>query len=135
MRVLLAKFCEYATQQANGRHSMVGMFDNIVAPFFPIDHPAFFLCLQLEFDPIEGGQPMNLRAVFMDDDANTAFDFDAQGEVPRDPGGGPTRVFVQFGVPPLRLEREGDYRLDVLFNSAKVAEERIPVRRGQPPEA
>ncbi len=127
MRLLLSKFCEYATQQANGRHSMVGIFDNIVVPNFPIDHPPFFLCLQMEFDPNEADQEMSVLAVLIDEDGRQMMDVMASGRVPRDPNGGSTRLFIQFFMPPMRFERPGDFRLDVMFNDQKVGEERLPV--------
>lgn len=127
MRLLLSKFCEYATQLQNGRHTMVGIFDNIVVPKFPVDHPPFFLCIQMEFDPNEGNQDMTVVAVLIDEDGKQIMDVTASGKVPRDPRGGSTRLFIQFLMPPMRFEKPGDYRLDVLFNDQKVGEERLPV--------
>lgn len=134
MRLLLCKLCEYATQQQNGRHSMIGIFDNVVAPYFPVDHPPLALCVQLEFDGSEAGLPMDLAVRFLDDDAKTLLDVNASGEIPRDANGGPVRLFMQFQIPAIRFERPGDYRLDVLFNGVVVGEERLPVMLAlQPP--
>lgn len=127
MKLLLCKLCEYATQQQNGRHSMIGLFDNIVAPLFPVDHPPMFLCLQFEFDPSEAGEPMDVTIKLIDSDAKPLIDFTASGEIPRDVDGGRIRLFMQFHVPPVRLERPGDYRLDVQFNGKLVGEELLPV--------
>lgn len=127
MRLLLSKFCEYATQQQNGRHTMVGIFDNIIVPDFPIDHPPFFLCIQMEFDPNESEQDMDVLALLIDEDGKQLLDVRATGRIPRDPNGGPTRLFIQFLMPPMRFDRAGDYRLDVMFNGIKVGEERLPV--------
>ena len=99
VRVLLSKFCEYATQQRNGRHSMIGVFDNIVAPAFPLDHPPFFLCLQTEFEPTEAGQAMNVQAILIDADGKQVMDVTASGTVPGDSRGGATRIFIQFLLP------------------------------------
>ena len=63
MRVLLSKFCEYACKLENGRHNMIGLFDDVRVPGFPIDHPAFFLCVQFEFEANEFGRPMHMRTV------------------------------------------------------------------------
>jgi len=106
---------------------MVGIFDNIVVPKFPIDHPPFFLCIQMEFDPNEGDQDMTVVAVLIDEDGKQIMDVTASGKVPRDPRNGSTRLFIQFLMPPMRFEKPGDYRLDVLFNDQKVGEERLPV--------
>ncbi|MBS1722062.1 MAG: hypothetical protein JSS66_03530 [Armatimonadetes bacterium] len=133
MRLLLCKLCEYGTQQQNGRHSMVGIFDNIVAPSFPIDHPAFFICLQFEFEAAESGDPMDVLVKLVDDDARALLDFTASGEVPRDVSGGPTRLFMQFQIPGLRLEKPGDYQLEVVYNGRHIGEERLPVILAQVP--
>lgn len=133
MRLLLCKLCEYSTQQQNGRHTMVGIFDNIVAPFFPIDHPAMFLCLQFEFEPSEAGEPMDVFIKLLDDDAKPLLDFTASGEVPRDALGAPTRLFMQFQIPGLRFEHPGDHIVEVSFNGLRVGEERLPVILAQTP--
>ncbi len=134
MKLLLCKLCEYATTQQNGRHTMIGIFDNIVAPFFPIDHPPIHLCLQLEFEGDEGGNPMDLTTRFVDDDGKTLLDFNASGTVPVDQNGGGVRIFMQFQIPNIRFERPGNYRLDIYLNGNLIGEERVPVMLGQLPE-
>jgi hypothetical protein len=133
MRLLLAKLCEYAVQQQNGRHSMIGIFDNIVAPFFPIDHPPFHLCIQLEFDPYETEKALDARIVLLDPDGQSILDIGAEGQVPRDANGAPVRLFMHFGIPGLRFERPGDHRLDIVANGTKVGEESLPVLVAPPP--
>ena len=134
MRLLFCKICEFATQQQSGRHSMIGIFDNIVAPFFPIDHPPFFVCLQFEFDSHEAGEPMDVFIKLMDDDAKPLLDFTASGEVPKDSTGGPTRLFMQFQIPGIRFARPGDYQMEVTYNGARIGEERLPVVLAPPPD-
>lgn len=127
MNLNFCKLCEYATQQQNGRHSMIGIFDNIVSPVFPVDHPSFFICLQFEFEPAEAGEPMDVLVKLVDDDAKSYLDFTASGEIPRDPTGGPIRMFMQFQIPGMRFERPGNFRLEVMFNGKRCGEERLPV--------
>ncbi|MFW5697375.1 MAG: DUF6941 family protein [Fimbriimonadaceae bacterium] len=136
MRVLLSKFCEYAAQLVNGRHSMIGIFDNIVAPSFPFRNPPCFLCLQLEFEAMEAGKPFDLVAVLIDEDGNQMIDLKTNGEVPKDPTGNPVRIFIVFMMPPLEFKEAGRYRLDIAGNGRKVGEERLPVlqRRGGGPK-
>lgn len=126
MRLLLFKACEYVTILHNGRQTLVGMFENIVLPTVPIEHPPFFLCIQLEFDQEDMEQQLQIEAVLIDQDGRTMMDFSAAGAAPHDPRG-PARLFLQFLVPPLRFESVGDYRFDLLCNGRKIAEERIPV--------
>lgn len=127
MRLLLSKACEYATQQSNGRNSMLGIFENIVVPHLPIDHPPFYLCVQLEFDPNEADQPLDLTVKLIDEDGRAVMDFNANGTIPRDISGGSTRLFIQFFVPSIRFENPGFYRFDVSANGHAIGEERLPV--------
>lgn len=131
MRLLLSKFCEYAAQQANGRHTMVGMFDNIVTPNIPLDHPPFFLCIQLEFEPLESKNDLDILALLIDEDGKEIANIRANGNVPTAPHIGMTRIFIQFLMPPIRFEKPGDYRLDVMVNGEKIGEERLPVIHAQ----
>lgn len=132
MNLLLCKFCEYSTQLHSGRHSMIGMFENIVLPFFPFEHPPCFLCIQFEFDPDEAETNLDVEAVLIDEDGRSLMNLAASGTVPRDTQGGPTRLFIQFVVPPIRFERPGMYRVDILANGSKMGEERLPVLKGPP---
>ena len=137
MQLLLCKVCEYAFQNQNGRHSMVGLFENIVLPQVGVDHPPFFVCLQLEFDPDEQDQPLDLEVVMIDPDGKRMLDFNAEGMIPRDSAGGITRLFLQFYVPKVRFEVLGDYRFDILVGGKPIGSERVPVlvANQQPPGA
>jgi hypothetical protein len=133
MRVLLSKFCEYACKLENGRHNMIGIFDDVRVPSFPVDHPGFFLCVQLEFERTEAGRPMQIETLLMDEDGKQLFKAEMSGTIPQSQGVGAVKMFVQIGVPAMRFERAGDYRLDVLFNGQSVGEERLPVYAVQAP--
>lgn len=132
MKLLFCKACEYAATLQNGRQTMVGLFENIVAPSFPLDHPPFFLCVQVEFEPVEAEQIMELTAKLIDQDGHKVVDFNAQGPVPRDPGGGQTRLFLIFMVPPIRFETPGQYRFDITMHGNKIGEELLPVLQAGP---
>ncbi len=128
MRLLLAKLCEYATKLENQRHCMVGIFDDIRLPHLPIDHPAFFVCVQVEFDTDEAGTEWHMEAIFVDPDGRQQFRAELKGSVP--PAESvpiPVKLFAIIGAPSIRLEKQGDYRLDVLVNQKVVGEERVPV--------
>jgi hypothetical protein len=127
MKVLLVKACEYATQQANGRQTLVGIFDNIVTPVIPLDHPPFFVCVQLEFEADEADNPFGMTVLLIDDDGTKIVELPVHGQVPRDPAGGVSRLYASFHVPGVRISKQGEYRLDVMINGRKHAEERIPV--------
>jgi hypothetical protein len=133
MRVLLSKFCEYACKLENGRHNMIGIFDDVRVPGFPIDHPGFYLCVQLEFERNEAGREMHVETLLLDEDGKEIFKAAMDGTIPQSQGVGAVKMFIQIGVPPIRFERGGDYRLDVLFNGSSVGEERLPIYAVTPP--
>ncbi len=127
MRLLLSKFCEYACKLENGRHSMIGIFDDIRVPEVPIDHPPFFLCLQLEYEAMETGSDLRLEAVFVDEDGGELFRTSIEGPIPKERGPGTVKVFVQIAIAPMRFERAGTHRLDVFTDDRKIGEERLPI--------
>ena len=128
MKLLLAKLCEYACKLENQRHSMVGIFDDIRLPGLPLDHPAFFICVQVEFEADEVGTPWAVDVHLVDHDAKQLFHANLKGEVPQPQAGAiPIKLFAQIAVPPIRLEKAGDYRLDVIMNGRRAGEERVPV--------
>ena len=131
MRLLLSKFCEYATQLQNGRHTMVGIFDNIVVPEFPVDHPPFFLCLQFEFDPNEGDQEMTVLAVLIDEDGKQMMDVTAQGKVPRDPRGGTQAGHARGDVDLAARQYTADGRVARCGRATSVRAARPLVRRAR----
>lgn len=128
MKLLLAKLCEYACKLENQRHSMLGIFDDIRVPSLPIDHPPFYICVQVEFDADEAGQALRIEAIFVDPDGKQIFRADLNGNAPEPQvGAHPIKLFAQINVPAVRLEVAGDYRLDVILNGRIVGEERVPV--------
>ena len=133
MRVLYSKFSEYACQQANGRHTMIGIFDDIRVAQIPVDHPPFFLNLELEFEATEGGGTMSLDAILMDEDGKDLVKIQSSGPVPKSNDGNPLRMHMVIGIQPIRFEKAGNYRLDVIYNGMKVGEERLPIMLVAPP--
>lgn len=134
MRVLLVKACEYTAPLASGRQCMIGIFDNIVAPFVPIEHPPFCICMQIEFEQSDSDQEHTVTCRLINPDGKILFEFPLNVKNVHDPHGGDTRVFISINVPGLRLDNVGDHRIDVMVNSQKLGEERIPVivAQGQP---
>ena len=128
MKLLLAKLCEYACKLENQRHSMVGIFDDIRVPQIPIDHPSFFICVQVEFESDETGMDWKLESIFVDPDGRQQFRAELIGTVPaHNDSAVPIKLFAMIGAPPFKLMMTGDYRLDVLVNGKVIGEERIPV--------
>lgn len=107
---------------------MIGIFDNVRAPSFPIEHPPFFICVEIEFDPSETGATHTFVFELMDEDGKSVLRFEGPpAAIPRDPHYGPQRVHMTVGMGGIRFERPGPYRLDVQCDGEVIGQERLPV--------
>jgi hypothetical protein len=107
---------------------MIGIFDNIRAPSYPIDHPPFFICAEFEFNPNEMDREVCFTFLIIDEDGRDVLRVQPPPHrLPNEAGPGTVRLHLTVGVGGLRLERPGQYRMDVLFDGRKVAEEGLPV--------
>jgi hypothetical protein len=106
---------------------MIGILENIIVPELGANTPSFFICLQVEFEPDEQDQPLDLTTAMIDPDGRSVLDFNAAGKVPRDAAGGTTRLFIQFHVAKITVTSPGDYRFEVLVGKRKIGEERLPI--------
>ena len=127
MRVLLSKFCEYVCKLESGRHNLVGVFDDIRANAFPVDHPTFFLTFQLEFEKEEMGNKIDVVARFVDPDNKEILRSDIKGEVPSHDGVEHVRMFFFTPIQPLRLQKAGNYRIVITNEGDIVHIEHLPV--------
>lgn len=135
MRVLLCKFCEYVCKLENGRHNLVGIFDDIRSNAFPVDHPGFFLTFQLEFEKEEMGQKLDVVAKVVGPDNNELLHSDLKGEVPWNPELSHIRIFFFAPVQPIRLVQPGNYRIIVTNLGDIVHIENLPVYQVTVPPA
>lgn len=133
MRVLLCKLCEYVCKLENGRHNLVGVFDDIRIPNVPLDHPPFFLVFQLEFEKDEMGQKLEVAVRLVDPANKEILRSDLSGEVPHHPTLDQVRMFFFSPIQPIRLEQQGDYRLIISNQGDIVHIEHIPVIVLPPP--
>src|SRR5437870_2453967 len=111
MRVLLCKFCEYVCKLENGRHNLVGIFDDIRSNAFPVDHPTFFLTFQLEFEREDMGTELDVVAKFVGPDNAEILRSDIKGEVPSSNELEHVRMFFYSPIQPVRLQGPGNYRV------------------------
>lgn len=111
MRVLLCKLCEYVTKLENGRHNLVGIFDDIRAAQYPLDHPQFFLTFQLEFDRDEYGKELSIAAKILDSENKEMIRSDLGGQIPNDPNMDTIRLFFFAPIPSMKFAKPGLHRL------------------------
>lgn len=132
MRVLLCKFCEYVCKLENGRHTLVGVFDDVRSAVFPVDHPPFFLTFQLEFDREDMGTKLDVVARFVDPDNNEILRSDIKGEVPMNPDLEHVRVFFFSPLQPIKLQKPGGYRIVISNQGDIVHVEHLPIYQVTP---
>src|SRR3978361_1491778 len=126
MRVLLCKLCEFVCKLENGRHNLVGIFDDIRAPVFPIDHPTFYLAFQLEFDKDDMGMKLDVAAKFVGPDNTEILRSDLKGEVPISSELEQVRMFVFPPIPGVRLATPGTYRVVITNQGDIIHTEYVP---------
>jgi hypothetical protein len=127
MRVLLCKLCEYVCKLENGRHNLVGIFDDVRSNVFPVDHPSFFIAFQLEFDRDDMGQPLEVIAKLVGPDNTEILRSDLKGEVPKTSDLEFVKLFFFSPVQPIRLQQTGNYRI-VMTNQGDIIHiENLPV--------
>lgn len=130
MRVTLLKLCEYALMGANGRLSVIGMFDNIRSDRFPFEHPPFFVVVELELEAHEKHGELALELVFIDEDGRALLNLPSPPHrLPENETPGPMRLKTMTAIGSVRFETPGSYRLDLIVKGEKLGEERVPVFR------
>lgn len=135
MRVTLAKFCDYACQVDGGKGTLIGMFDTIGGPQFPLVHPTFFFCVEFEFDPMESGRAAAIKMALIDEDGKELMGLQGQFTIPQAQGGKPPTLFQSFRMDGMNFPKPGHYRMDILNNGDPVGEARLYlVQSAAPPQ-
>ncbi|KAA0225424.1 MAG: hypothetical protein AKCLJLPJ_01794 [Fimbriimonadales bacterium] len=133
MRVLLLKFCDYACRVDGAKGSVIGMFDTIGGPEFPLTHPTFFITAEFEFEPYESGSTAEVKMILIDEDGKQLMGVEGEFVIPRSIEGRPVTLFEMFRIDGLTFPRPGHYRLDVIYNGEPIAEARLALIQGPHP--
>jgi hypothetical protein len=135
MRVLLCKLCEYVCKLENGRHNLVGIFDDIRSKEFPVDHPPFFLTFQLEFDREDMGSRLEIVAKFIGPDNTEILRTDLKGEVPASNDLDFVKMFFFTPIQAMRFQKGGNYRIIVTNHGDIIHIENLSVFQVDQPAA
>jgi len=133
MKVTLAKFCDYACHIEGGKGALVGMFDTIGGSQFPLVHPTFFMCVELEFEPAEAGKPAKVKLSLIDEDGKELMGVEGEFVVPPAAGYKPATMFQSFRIDGMSFPKPGHYRLDVICQGEPIGEARLYLVQAQPP--
>jgi hypothetical protein len=131
MRVTVAKFCDYACHVDGGKATLIGMFDTIGGAAFPLVHPTFFICVELEFQPIEGGKPVEIKLVLIDEDGKEMFGVQGNFEAPRGQAR-PATMMQAFRIDNMSFPKAGAYRLDIMGGGEPIGEALLYLVQGGP---
>ena len=113
MQLLLATLCDSAADY-QGKLCVLGAFDTLCAPQFPVVHPQCSLAVRLLFDPADRGR-RELAIRLLDENGVEIMPAFTPGmDVAFPPGQVPfvTRNLV-LNLQRLRFERSGVYRFDI----------------------
>jgi hypothetical protein len=132
MRVTVAKFCDYACHVDGGKSTLIGMFDTIGGAEFPLTHPTFFICVELEFQPIEGGRPVEIKLVLIDEDGKELFGVQGNFEAPKG-NARPATMMQAFRIDNMSFPKAGAYRLDIMGNGQPIGESLLYLVQGNAP--
>jgi hypothetical protein len=111
------------------------MFNTIGGMEFPLTPIPFFMCVELEFDPLEGGKSAKVLLRLIDEDGKELMGVEGQFVVPQAIGAKPVTLFQSFKVEHLVFPKPGHYRLDIVSDGETLGEARLYLERGQPPAA
>lgn len=127
MTVRILKLCEYATKLENGRHALIGIFEDIRVPQLPIDHPPFFLAAQMQFDSAECGSQHTLRFEVLDPTGAAVLDAEVPAQVEQTEGGDGPLATLLIQVQTVRLTKTGVHTVQVSMNGKVSHSEPLPV--------
>jgi hypothetical protein len=129
MRVEIFSLCDFASADASGKLTIVGVFDTIWAREVPATHGLCAIALRIRFDRIEEGLK-KLKISFIDWDGNPvmpAMELQIQVQIP--PIVQQANVQVVFLIPQLKLPHFGEYAVDLAVDSRQEASTPLFVRQ------
>ena len=131
MKIPVALLADEANISQEGKLNVLGAFDRISAPRFPVLHPRMVFVFRLHAEYADAGEVFPTRVRLMDEDGGTLFD--AAGELvapPLAPGEFITanQIFSLVGV---RFPRPGHYKF--VLNVGNIGPHETPLRVMQAP--
>lgn len=126
MQLLLATLCDSAADY-QGKLCILGAFDTLCAPQFPVVHPQCSLAVRLLFDPVDSGRHEMFVRLLDEDEREVMPPFPPVIDVVFPPGSIPfvTRNVV-LNLQRLRFEKPGVYHFAVELDGEPLI--RLPLR-------
>ena len=128
MKVELFCLADYAADQA-GKLTIVGIFDTLAGPQFPLMHPSCALAVKLRFQAIEAGTK-RLRLNLTDADGKLVLpSMDLPLEVQMQEGHHTCTRQVVANIGGLKIEQPGEYSFDLAVDGRHETSIPLFVRR------
>jgi hypothetical protein len=109
----MAFLADEANVSQEGKLNVLGIFDRIAAPVFPVTHPRLVYAFRVQAEYEDSGRPLPIRVRLEDEDGGTLFEAAGEITAPIVPPGeflGANQLFSLVGV---QFPRPGTYRFVV----------------------
>jgi hypothetical protein len=113
VKIPMALIADEANISQEGKLNVLGVFDRIAAPGFPIVHPRMVFVFRLEAEYGDGGKALPVRVRLIDEDGGVLFEAGGEIVAPEVPPGEFASAHQLFSLVGVRFERAGTYKFVV----------------------
>ena len=129
MRIPVAFVADEANVSAEGKLNVLGIFDRMAAPQFPVQHPRMVFAFRVEADAADGGRVFPVRVRLEDERGDTLFHADGDLSPPTVPAGEFSTANQVFALVGVQFPHAGLYRFVVEVGDAATHETRFLVQQ------
>ncbi len=126
MEIPLAVVADYANVAEGGKLNIMGVFDRMWCPAFPITHPQLSIVLKMEVDPAEYNSEKAMEIKLLDADGDQKWAMTWKVNIGMPPPGQRVHINQILNLQNTQFEKPGDYVFVVLVNGDPKA--RIPLK-------
>lgn len=113
MHIPMALIADEANLSQEGKLNVLGAFDRIVAPGFPMIHPKMVFIIRIEAGYADSGRRVPVRIRLMDEDGEVVFNADGEIGAPQVEPGGVASTYQIFGLAGVGFRAPGMYKFVV----------------------
>jgi hypothetical protein len=109
----MAFLADEANVTQDGKLNVMGVFDRITAPQFPVVHPKMVFAFRVQAEFPDSGKPFPVRVRLMDEDGGTLFEASGEMTAPVVAPGEFMTANQLFALVGVQFERPGTYKFVV----------------------
>ena len=109
----MALIADEANVSQEGKLNILGVFDRIASPVFPLVHPKMVFIFRLEARFGQGGKKIPVRVRLMDEDGQVLFEASGEVMAPEVPPGEVATANQIFALVGVQFDRPGAYKFVV----------------------